>query len=155
MTRQHARGTLAQLVLQAGFLRGGTTAILLVALLSAACGPGSTRNAPVIDRAPARQRDAIPLTLEEAGLLAAGTLVEIYGAEADPVPADVDAARVNHRGQRVWRLDVTAQVTLGSRRTEESWLMWVGTLSSGRPGVLLALRGERASPLASRGLPRS
>src|SRR5262245_46930911 len=114
-----------------GGARARNIAVVLVTVVFAACRQGTAPRAPVIDEAPAPQRAAIPLTLEEAGLLAAGALVEIYGTSADPVPTDVDAARVRHRGQRVWQLDVTVKVTLGRERTDRSWRIWVGTLASG------------------------
>lgn len=110
----------------------------VVALVSAACTEETPSSAPVIDEEPASQAQAVALTLEEAGFLAAGALVDIYGERADPVPVHVGDARVRYRGQQMWRLDVSVQVTLDGKRTERRWRMWVGTRTDGLPAVVRA-----------------
>ena len=66
---------------------------------------------PVIDRAVAVQSEAANLTFEEAGFLAFGALIDIYGLDTDPVPVSVDGDIVEYRGQRVWRLGVSVEWT--------------------------------------------
>lgn len=81
----------------------------------------------VVDREPAPQEDAVALTIEEAGLIASGELVEIYGRDPDPVPVRVDRRADTLGTQQVWRLDLLADVTVESERVTHRWVMWVGT----------------------------
>lgn len=116
---------------------------MALALASAACTAARSPPAAAIDEQPASQARAIPLTLEEAGFLAAGALVDIYGERADPVPVHVEDATVRYRGQQMWRLDVTVQVTQEGERTERLWRMWVGTRVDGQAAVV---RAEERAP---------
>lgn len=128
-----------------GFSRVRRWALLLVvaALASAACTEERSSSAPAIDERPASQAQAIALTLEEAGFLAAGALVDIYDERADPVPVDVEDTGVRYRGQQMWRLDVTVQVTLEGKRTERLWRVWVGTRADGQAAVVRAEERQR------------
>lgn len=113
--------------------------IALVALATA-CGSGGGLETPVVDRPAAPQHEAIDLTLEEAGLFAAGQLIEIYGLDADPFPASVESQRVDYQGQEVWLLDVTADFADNGQRLQHYWRMWIGTPIDGPPAVLRAQR---------------
>lgn len=112
--------------------------MVIAALASAACAPDGASSEPAIDEQPAPHAQAIALTLEEAGFLAAGALVDIYGERADPVPVHVEDTGVRYRGQEMWRLDVTVQVTVEGERTERRWRMWVGTRVDGEAAVVRA-----------------
>lgn len=112
--------------------------LVVVTVASVACSGQLAARPPAIDERPASQERAVALSLEEAGFLAAGALVDIYGEAADPVPIRVENAGVRYRGQQMWRLDVTVQVTLEGARTERLWRMWVGTLADGDAGVVRA-----------------
>lgn len=111
-----------------------------VAIWTASCGGGNGFAAPVIDRQVAAQSQAENLTLEEAGFLASGALIDIYGLDADPVPASVEGDIVRYQGQRVWQLDVSAQVDDAGQRAMHQWRFFVGTPSDGPPAVLRAQR---------------
>lgn len=114
--------------------------ILCVVVLVPACGTGSDSGPTIIDRAVASQSDAINLTFEEAGFLASGQLVDIYGLDADPVPVDVEGQIATLDGQQVWRLDVTVDVTASGKRVSDDWRLWIGTPADGPPAVLRAQR---------------
>ncbi len=103
------------------------------------CG-GSGLDAPVIDRAVAVQSEAANLTFEEAGFLASGALIDIYGLDADPVPVSVEGDIVEYQGQRVWRLGVSVEVDEDLQRDVHVWRLWVGTPPDGPPAVLRAQR---------------
>lgn len=128
-----------------GFSRVRRSALLLVvaALAFAACAQDGSPSEPAIDEQPASQAQAVALTLEEAGFLAAGALVDIYGEGADPVPVHVEDTGVRYRGQQMWRLDVTVQVTVEGERTERRWRMWVGTRADGQAAVVRAEERQR------------
>lgn len=113
-------------------------ALMFLTVASATCSTRDAAVAPAIDEHVASQAQAIPLTLEEAGFLAAGALVDIYGARSDPVPVHVEDSGVRYQGQQMWRLDLTIQVTLEETRVERVWRMWVGTLANGQAGVVRA-----------------
>lgn len=95
----------------------------------------------MIDLKPAPDSDAVPLTVGEAGNLAGGALVEIYGLEADPVPIRLESDREKLSGQTVWRLNLVVEVTIEGTRTTHDWTMWIGTPVTGPPAVLRALPG--------------
>jgi hypothetical protein len=92
----------------------------------------------VVDRAPAVEEVAVRLSVEEAGFLASGALIEILGTDADPVPTQVEAGEDNLGPQTVWRLDMIVDVATEGERVEQRWRMWVGTAADGTPGVLRA-----------------
>ncbi|MGH9243911.1 MAG: hypothetical protein ACRD29_06275 [Acidimicrobiales bacterium] len=117
--------------------------MIVLTVASAACGTQDSADAPAIDEQAASQAQAIPLTLEEAGFLAAGALVDIYGRRADPVPIHVEDTGVRYQAQQLWRLDLTVQVTVGGERTERLWRMWVGTRADGHVGVVRAEERHR------------
>lgn len=116
---------------------------MVVLIAAGSCLPRRGEPGYVIDRPPAAQADAVPLTVEEAGLLAGGALVEIYGLDADPVPARVNSDEDVLDGQTVWRLALSVDVTVDDDRTTHTWTMWVGTPDDGPPAVLRALPGDR------------
>lgn len=83
------------------------------------------------------------LTVEEAGLVAGGELVRIYGPEEDPVPVEVEASRDSVDSQLVWRLEVVVEVGAEERRREE-WIFWVGIRDD--EAVVLRFTGPGAVP---------
>lgn len=117
----------------------GLAAAVAMAVMSCSRGDEQTL---VVDRAPAPQEGAVDLTIEEAGLIASGELVQIYGREADPVPVRVDRRTDTLGTQQVWRLDLLADVTVESERVTHRWVMWVGTPTDGNPAVLRARRDD-------------
>jgi hypothetical protein len=117
----------------------GLTGVL--AVTAVACSRAD-ESSLVVDREPAPQEDAVALTIEEAGLIASGELVEIYGRDADPVPVRVDRRADTLGAQQVWRLDLLADVTVESKRATHRWVMWVGTPTDGDPAVLRARRTD-------------
>jgi len=87
-------------------------AALLIGTIMFLTGCGGSRSDPfVIDRTVASQDQAANLTLEAAAFLASGTLIDIYGLEADPVASSVQGEVVEFKAQLVWRLDLTVDVT--------------------------------------------
>lgn len=106
--------------------------------LAAACSNTPDLAEPVINRQVATQDEAENLTLEEAGLLAGGQLVSIYGITSDPVPLDIKSGIVELDGQQVWQLDIVVAVTKSGERSEDQWRMWVGTPADGPPAVVQA-----------------
>ncbi|MGH3739302.1 MAG: hypothetical protein ACRD29_22775 [Acidimicrobiales bacterium] len=109
---------------------------MVLTVTCAACSTRDSADAPAIDEQAASPAQAIPLTLEEAGFLAAGALVDIYGRRADPVPIHIEDTGVRYQAQQMWRLDLTVQVTVGGERTERLWRMWVGTRADGHAGAV-------------------
>lgn len=91
-------------------------------LITAACSSG-TKGEPT-DETVERESEGIGLTVEEAGLVASGELVRIYGSEVDPVPVEVEASRDTVDGQPAWRLEIVAEVGTAERRRED-WTLWV------------------------------
>jgi hypothetical protein len=106
--------------------------------LAGACGTDAGFASPVVDRESAPQSEAENLTLEDAGLLATGQLVDIYGSAADPVPVAVESQMVEFGGQTVWQLDLVVDLDEGGRRVRHEWRMWIGTPADGPPGVIRA-----------------
>ena len=119
----------------------GTVVVLLVA---AACSGAEPGEALVIDRRPAERARSVPLTLEEAGLLVSGALIDIYGIEADPVPVRVQGDDGELGGQAMWLLELVVDVDIDGARVEHRWRMWVGTPDGGEDdaAVLRALRTD-------------
>jgi hypothetical protein len=115
-----------------------TSLLVAAAVLFAACAGDGAGWATVIDRAPAVEEVAVRLSVEEAGFLASGALLEMLGADADPVPSHVDAGEDKLGTQTVWRLDMIVDVATDGERVEQRWRMWVGTAADGTPGVLRA-----------------
>jgi len=109
----------------------------LIALASA-CGTDSGFASPDVDREIAPQLAAENLTLEEAGLLAAGQLIDIYGLDADPVPVAVESQIVELDSQMVWQLDLVVDLDEQDQRVRHEWRMWIGTPTDGPPAVLRA-----------------
>jgi len=112
--------------------------VIGISWLATACGGGPDLADPVIELPLAPQAEAMNLTLEEAGLIAGGELVTIYGIESDPVPVNVKSSTIEVDGQRLWQLDITVDVTVEGERTEDRWRMWVGTPTVGPPAVVHA-----------------
>ncbi len=106
--------------------------------LASACGTDDGFASPVVDREAAPQSEADNLTLEEAGLLVAGELIDIYGLDADPVPVAVESEIVEFDGQTVWQLDLAVDVDQDGQRVRHQWRMWIGTPTRGLPDVLRA-----------------
>lgn len=94
----------------------------------------------MVDRTPAVEEAAVRLSVEEAGFLASGALVELLGAAADPVPTQVDASEDELGTQTVWRLDMIIDVAVDGERVDQRWRIWVGTAADGTPRVLRARR---------------
>lgn len=119
-------------------------AVSAVAVL-VGCAGAVVGEVVVIDRAPGDAE--VRLTVEEAGFLAAGALVDIYGAGADPVPVTVGATRARLDGRPTWRLTLGVEVDVDRRRALHRWTMWVGAgpvdRSAGRPAVLRAVFAGR------------
>jgi len=117
---------------------------LLTALiaLASACGTDSGFASPVVDREVAPQSAAENLTVEEAGLLASGQLIDIYGLDADPVPVAVAVAVesqiVELDSQMVWQLDLVVDLDEDGQRVRHEWRMWIGTPTDGPAAVLRA-----------------
>jgi hypothetical protein len=108
--------------------------------LTSACGTGTGFAPPVVDREAAAQSDADNLTVEEAGLLASGQLIDVYGLDADPVPMAVESRIVEFDGQMVWQLELVVDLGENGRRVRHEWRMWIGTPIAGPPDVLRAQR---------------
>lgn len=106
--------------------------------LTASCASSDHLDAPIIDRQVAPQAQAHNLTLEEAGLIASGQLIDIYGLDADPVPVAINSQIVELDGQKVWQLDITSDLTDNDQRIQRHWRMWIGTPTDGPPAVLRA-----------------
>jgi len=113
----------------------------LIALASA-CGTDSGFASPTVDREVAPQSAAENLTVEEAGLLAAGQLIDIYGLHTDPVPVAVESQIVELDSQRVWQLDLVVDLDEDGQRVRHEWRMWIGTPAQGLPDVLRAQRRD-------------
>jgi len=113
---------------------------LLTALiaLASACGSNAGFAAPIVDREVAPQSAAENLTVEEAGLLAAGQLIDIYGLDADPVPVAVEGRIVELDSQMVWQLNLVVDLDQDGQRVRHEWRMWIGTPAQGLPDVLRA-----------------
>ena len=121
----------------------GISRIAAAALFVTACtSPGSSEEV-VVDRPPVAVARAAPLTLEEAGLVASGTLIEIYGLDADPVPVRVDGSDGVLDGQTMWRLDLRVEVSVDDERVRHVWEMWIGTSDDEDAAVLRAVRIDR------------
>lgn len=107
-------------------------------LIVGACSSGTNggRSAP---SSPSRP-DGIDLTVEEAGFVASGELVRIYGPEDDPVPVEVEASRDAVDDQPAWRLEVVAELGAEERRREE-WTFWIGIRND--DAVVLRSTGPR------------
>jgi hypothetical protein len=116
----------------------GAALLTVLIVLAGACGSDRGFAPPVVDRPVAGQSEAQNLTLEEAGFLAAGQLVDIYGVAADPVPTSVGSEIVEFDDQAVWRLDLTVEVAEDDQRVSREWRMWVGTPTDGPPAVIRA-----------------
>ncbi len=114
------------------------TLLAIALVLAGACGGSDGLAPPVVDRPAAPQAEAVDLTLEEAGHLAAGQLIEIYSLDADPFPASVESQIVDYQGQQVWLLDITADFADNGQRLQHQWRMWIGTPIDGPPAVLRA-----------------
>lgn len=73
---------------------------LLMGLIVAATGCASSIDfaEPIVDRSAAPQDQAVDLTLEEAGFLASGQLISLYGLDADPVAIEVKSEIVDSPG---------------------------------------------------------
>jgi|GEM_PF-2846646 len=116
-------------------------AALLIGTIMFLTGCGGSRSDPfVIDRTVASQDQAANLTLEAAAFLASGTLIDIYGLEADPVASSVQGEVVEFKAQLVWRLDLTVDVSEDGQRVQHQWEMWIGTPADGPPTALRARR---------------
>jgi len=105
-------------------------------VLAGACSGSDGLAPPVVDRPAAPQAEAVNLTLEEAGHLAAGQLINTYGLDADPIPTAVESQIVDYQDQQVWLLDITADLTQNGSRVQHHWRMWIGTPTNGPPAVL-------------------
>lgn len=116
------------------------TLLAVTFVLAGACGGSDGLAPPVVDRPAAPQAEAVNLTLEEAGHLAAGQLIDVYGLDADPVPSAVQSRTVDYQGQQVWLLDITADLTHNGSGVQHHWRMWIGTPTDGPPAVLRAQR---------------
>lgn len=113
--------------------RVGAAVAPAVLLFGGACGNSGGE----ADRASETVMEGVapPLTVEEAGKLALGHLVRVYGRRADPVPQSVEWGRDRIGGRIAWRLEMRVAVGEGDERHEERWTVWVG-VDEGRPAVL-------------------
>lgn len=107
--------------------------VLVTAVGLAACDRSASLTEPSAERSPLRGDVAV--TKEEAGLLAAGRLIRIYGIEADPVPVRVLFEPATLNGVPVWKVRALIEVTIGGERVERRWTFWVGQQDE-RPAVL-------------------
>lgn len=108
-------------------------ALLVAAVGLAACGAGASLPDPNAEK-PLRRAE-VPVTKEEASLLVAGRLIKVYGLDADPVPVHVLFEPVMLDGEPVWRVRALVEVTLGGKRVERPWTVWVGQKDE-QPAVL-------------------
>jgi hypothetical protein len=121
-------------------MRGLAVLVSVMSFTVVACGTAKPVGEMVIDRPPAERTRAEALTLEEAGFIASGALIEIYGLDADPVPVRVEGSSDELGGQTMWRLDLRVDVTVDGERAEHRWQMWIGTSDDEDATVLRAVR---------------